>query len=45
MALSMGIAGWLAGVIGSAQVLMLGGALIAAAGLVGLAIPAMRNAR
>jgi MFS family permease len=45
MALSMGIAGWLAGIIGSAQVLMLGGALIAVAGLAGLAIPAMRNAR
>jgi MFS family permease len=45
MALSMGIAGWLAGIVGSAEVLMLGGALIAVAGLAGLAIPAMRNAQ
>ena len=45
MALSQAGAGYLAGVIGSAEVLMLGGAIIAGAGLLGLAIPAMRNAR
>jgi MFS family permease len=45
MALSMGLAGWLSGVIGPASVLMLGGAMIAAAGLIGLAVPAMRDAR
>jgi MFS family permease len=45
MALSMGLAGWLSGIIGPASVLMLGGAMIAAAGLVGLLVPAMRDAR
>jgi MFS family permease len=45
MALSMGVAGWLSGIIGPASVLMLGGAMIAAAGLVGLLVPAMRDAR
>jgi MFS family permease len=45
MALSMGLAGWLAGIIGPASVLILGGAMIAAAGLVGLLVPAMRDAR
>lgn len=45
MALSMGLAGWLAGLIGAAEVLMLGGGLIAAAGLGGLLVPAMRGAR
>lgn len=45
MALSMGAAGWLAGVIGPAQVLMLGGAMITSAGLLGLLFPAMRDAR
>jgi MFS family permease len=45
MALSMGLAGWLAGVIGPASVLMLGGAMIAGAGLIGLLVPAMRDAR
>jgi predicted MFS family arabinose efflux permease len=45
MALSQGLAGYLAGVIGSAEVLMLGGGLIAGAGLVGIFVPAMRNAR
>jgi hypothetical protein len=35
----------LAGVIGPATVLMLGGAMIAGAGLVGLLVPAMRDAR
>jgi predicted MFS family arabinose efflux permease len=45
MALSMGLAGWLAGIIGSAEVLILGGGLIALAGLGGLLIPAVRTAR
>ena len=45
MALSMGLAGWLAGIIGSAAVLMLGGAMIAIAGFAGILIPAVRNAR
>jgi len=45
MALSMGLAGWLAGVLGAAEVLMLGGGLIAVAGLGGLLVPAMRGAR
>jgi hypothetical protein len=45
MAISMGVAGWLAGILGAAAVLMLGGGLIAAAGLGGLLIPAMRGAR
>jgi len=41
----MGAAGYLAGVVGAAAVLMLGGGLIAAAGLGGLLVPAMRGAR
>jgi MFS family permease len=45
MALSMGAAGYLAGVWGAATVLMLGGGLIAMAGLGGLLVPAMRGAR
>jgi MFS family permease len=45
MALSQAAAGYLAGVIGSAEVLMLGGGVIAFAGLLGLAVPSMRNAR
>ncbi len=45
MALSMGLAGWLAGIVGAAAVLMLGGGLIAAAGVGGLLVPAMRGAR
>jgi len=45
MAISMGAAGALAGVFGAAVVLMLGGALIAIAGLGGLLLPAMREAR
>ncbi len=45
MAISMGAAGYLAGVVGAAEVLMLGGGLIAVAGLGGLLIPAMRGAR
>jgi MFS family permease len=45
MAISMGAAGYLAGVLGAATVLMLGGGLIAVAGLGGLLVPAMREAR
>jgi MFS family permease len=45
MAISMGAAGWLSGIIGPASVLMLGGALIAAAGMLGLLLPSMRDAR
>jgi hypothetical protein len=45
MAISQGLAGYLAGIIGSAEVLMLGGGLIAVAGLIGIFVPAMRNAR
>jgi MFS family permease len=45
MAISMGAAGYLAGVWGSATVLMLGGGLIALAGVGGLLVPAMRGAR
>jgi MFS family permease len=45
MAISMGLAGWLAGLIGAAAVLMLGGALVTVAGLSGLLVPAMRDAR
>ena len=45
MALSQAAAGYLAGVIGSAEVLMLGGGVIFFAGLLGLALPSMRNAR
>ena len=39
MALSQAAAGYLAGVIGSAEVLMLGGGVIFFAGLLGLALP------
>lgn len=45
MAISMGAAGYLAGVVGAATVLMLGGGLIVAAGVGGLLMPAMREAR
>jgi MFS family permease len=45
MALSMGVAGWLSGIVGPATVLLLGGAMIAAAGAVGFLVPAMRDAR
>jgi MFS family permease len=45
MAISQGLAGYLAGVIGSAEVLMLGGALITVAGVIGIFVPAMRSAR
>jgi len=39
------MAGWLAELIGPAHVLMLGGAMISAAGLLGLLLPSMRDAR
>jgi hypothetical protein len=45
IALSMGVSGYLAGVIGPAPVLAASGAVCAAAGLIGIAIPAMRSAR
>jgi MFS family permease len=45
MAISMGAAGYLAGLVGAAAVLMLGGGLIAVAGVGGLLVPAMRGAR
>ncbi len=45
MALSMGVSGWLAGVIGPAPVLVLAGLICAAAGAAGLFVPAMRDAR
>jgi len=45
MAISMAGAGYLAGLIGPAQVMMLGGAMITAAGLLGLLFPSMRDAR
>jgi hypothetical protein len=45
MALSMGAAGWLSEIIGPAEVLMLGGAICAVAGLAGAFVPSMRNAR
>ena len=45
MAASMAVSGWLAGIIGPAPVLAMGGAICALAGLSGLALPAMRQAR
>jgi len=45
MALSMGVSGWLAGLIGPAPVLVIAGLICAAAGAAGLFVPAMRNAR
>jgi MFS transporter, DHA3 family, macrolide efflux protein len=45
IALAMGGSGYLAGVIGPAAVLILSGAICAGAGLIGLAVPSMRNAR
>jgi MFS family permease len=45
IAASMALSGYLAGVIGPAPVLTISGAICAAAGLLGIAIPAMRNAR
>jgi len=45
MAISMGVAGWMAGFLGADVVLMLGGGLIVFAGLIGLLVPSMRNVR
>ena len=45
IAASMGLSGYLAGIIGPAEVLVVSGAICAGAGLVGILIPAMRNAR
>ena len=45
IAASMGLSGWLAGIIGPAQVLVLSGAICAAAGLIGIGVPSMRDAR
>ncbi len=45
MALCMGLAGWAAQVIGPSLVMIAGGGIGAAAGLVGAFLPAMRNAR
>jgi MFS family permease len=45
MAASMAVAGWLSGIIGADIVLSLGGLVCALAGLSGLLVPAMRNAR
>jgi len=44
MAASMGVSGYLAGLIGADKTLMLGGAVAVVAGLGGLLIPSMRNA-
>ena len=45
IAASMALSGYLAGVIGPAQVLVIAGAVCAAAGAIGILIPPMRNAR
>ncbi|MDQ3691724.1 MAG: MFS transporter, partial [Chloroflexota bacterium] len=45
IAASMALSGWLAGIIGSAMVLILSGAICASAGLIGIGVPSMRNAR
>ncbi len=45
IAASMGLSGWLAGIIGPAEVLILSGAICAGAGIVGIVVPSMRNAR
>jgi hypothetical protein len=45
MAISMGVAGWAADGLGAARVLMIGGMVIAAAGLLGLLLPSVRDAR
>jgi MFS family permease len=45
IAASMGIAGYLSGLIGPAAVLVISGGICAAAGVLGIAIPPMRNAR
>jgi MFS transporter, DHA3 family, macrolide efflux protein len=45
IAASMGLSGYLAGLIGPAAVLVISGGICAAAGLLGIAIPSMRTAR
>lgn len=45
IALSMGLSGWLAEVVGADVVLLVSGSVCALAGASGLLIPAMRNAR
>ena len=45
IAASMALSGYLAGVIGPASVFVVAGAICAAAGLIGILIPSMRNAR
>jgi MFS family permease len=45
IAASMGLSGWLAGIIGPASVLVISGAICAGAGAVGILIPALRDAR
>jgi MFS family permease len=45
IALSMGLSGWLAEVVGADTVLVVAGGICALAGASGLLIPAMRNAR
>ena len=45
IAASMALSGWLAGVIGPAPVLIASGAICARAGVIGIAVPAMRSAR
>ncbi|MGI8658789.1 MAG: MFS transporter [Candidatus Limnocylindria bacterium] len=45
IAVSMGLSGWLAGILGPALVLVISGAICAGAGVVGIGVPSMRNAR
>ncbi|MDQ3150094.1 MAG: MFS transporter [Chloroflexota bacterium] len=45
IAASMALSGWLAGIIGSAMVLIVSGAICASAGFIGIGVPSMRNAR
>ncbi len=45
IAASMALSGWLAGIIGPAMVLIVSGAICASAGLIGIGVPSMRNAR
>jgi predicted MFS family arabinose efflux permease len=45
IAASMALSGWLAGLIGAATVLIVSGGICAAAGVIGIGVPSMRNAR
>ena len=45
IAASMALSGWLAGIVGPAMVLIISGAICAGAGVIGIWIPSMRNAR